>query len=139
MKRILAIGLLLTAVAAGAVGWSFAANQKEQKKKEPALAKFMRGKLTASNQILEGLVTENFDLVAKGAETLEKMSQAEQWRVSNDPIYGQFSREFHRTAQQLKKDAATGKIDAVALTWIKTTMNCIECHKFTKGMLISEP
>lgn len=139
MKRNLTIGLLLAVVAAGAVGWSFAADQKAQKKKEAALAKFMRGKLTASNQILEGLVTENFDLVSKGAETLEKMSQAEQWRVSNDQIYRQFSEEFRRTAQQLKKDAATGKIDAASLTWIKTTMNCIECHKFTKGMLISQP
>lgn len=108
-----------------------------QEEEQSPLAKFMRKKLAASDQILEGLVTENFGKIGKGAEQLESMSKAEKWRVSNDPIYAQMSREFRRTAKQLQEDAKEATIDAAALTWIKVTMSCIECHKWTKGMLLA--
>jgi hypothetical protein len=101
------------------------------------LAKFMHKKLEASNLILEGLVTENFGNISKGAKQLEEMSSVEQWRVSNDALYRQMSGEFRRIAQQLQKDSKQATVDAAALTWIKATMTCIECHKYTKGMLIS--
>jgi len=110
---------------------------EERIKPEPPLVKFMRKKLEASNLVLEGLVTENFGMIAKGAQQMEKMSDAEQWRVSNDAIYRQLSDDFRRITQQLQKDAKKSTIDAASLTWIKATMSCIECHKYTKGMLIS--
>ena len=110
---------------------------KEKITPESPLAKFMRQKLSASNLVLEGLVTENFGLIAKGARQMEAMSKAEQWRVSNDAIYRQLSDDFQRITQQLQKDAKGPTIDAAALTWIKATMSCIECHKYTQGILIS--
>ena len=69
---------------------------QKAKEKEPALAKFMQAKLKASSQILEGLCTEDFDLIQKGAEKLKSMSEAERWRVSNDAIYRQYSRGVSR-------------------------------------------
>lgn len=110
---------------------------KERLKPESPLEKFMRKKLSASNLVLEGLVTEDFGMISKGAKQMEEMSQAEQWRVSNDAIYRQLSDDFRRIAQQLQKDAKKSTIDSAALTWIKATMSCIECHKYTKGMLVS--
>jgi hypothetical protein len=115
-----------------------AENEKEEKDKAP-LAKYMRQKLQASNEILEGLVTEDMRLVRKGAAQLEKMSKEEQFMVLNDAIYRQYSLDFQRSVQQLQKDAEKNSVDAAALTWIKTTLNCIECHKYTKGMLITAP
>lgn len=126
--------------------------QKDSKKDEPEterkpfvprldpespLAQFMRKKLAASNLILDGLVTENFGNIEKGAKQLEEMSSVEQWRVSNDAIYRQLSGDFRRIAAQLQKDSKEATVDAAALTWIKATLACIECHKYTKGMLIS--
>lgn len=110
---------------------------KERLKPESPLAKFMRKKLTASNLVLEGLVTEDFGMITKGAKQMEEMSKAEQWRVSNDAIYRQLSDDFRRITQQLQKDAKKSTVDSAALTWIKATMSCIECHKYTKGMLVS--
>lgn len=108
-----------------------------QEEEKSPLAKFMRKKLASADMILEGLVTENFGKVAKGAEELETISKEEKWRVSNDPIYAQMSQEFRRTAKKLQEDAKETTIDAAALTWIKVTMSCIECHKWTKGMLLA--
>ena len=113
-------------------------NPKVAEKEKSPLAKFMYKKLDASNLILEGLVTENFGKIEKGAKQLETMSEAEQWRVSNDVIYRQLSEDFRRVAKQLQKDSDNATADAAALTWIKITMSCIECHKYTKGILISD-
>lgn len=113
------------------------ADSKQDKKEDAPLAKYMRQKLKASNQILEGLVTEDMKLVRQGAAQLEKMSKEEQFMVLNDAIYRQFSLDFQRSVEQLQKDAEKASVDAASLTWIKTTLNCIECHKYTKGMLVS--
>lgn len=101
-------------------------------------AAFMRGKVDASSQILEGLVTEDSDLVAKGAKHLIEMSAAEQWQVRHDPMYKQHSREFQRSAKQLLESAAKENFDAIALKWIDTTLKCIECHKSVRGARIAD-
>ena len=109
----------------------------KRRPKKPALAKFMREKLTASSQVLEGLCTEDYDLIAKGAKRLKTMSSAEKWRVSNDAMYRQHSAEFRSGVDKLLKAARAKKIDSAALAWTKTTLNCIECHRWVKAMLIS--
>lgn len=142
MRRAPAIAAVVLLFVGLGIAFSPAFAQKKpeaESPKDPTLADFMRLKLAASNQILEGLVTENFGLVSKGAAKLGELSTAEKWRVINDSIYRQFTGEFQRSVEQLQKDAKDQKIDAASLTWIKTTMNCIECHKYTKGVLVTQP
>lgn len=111
---------------------------KKRSPKKVALAKFMREKLTASSQVLEGLCTEDYDLITKGAKHLKTMSSAEKWRVSNDAMYRQHSAEFRSGVDRLLKAAKAKKIDAAALAWTKTTLNCIECHRWVRAMLIAD-
>ena len=100
------------------------------------LSDFMHLKLVASNQILEGLVTEDTDLVREGAEVLTQMSTAEKWQVSKNVMYLQFSNEVQLNAEKLA-DAANVKIlDRAALRWLDTTMSCIECHRFVRNELV---
>ena len=99
---------------------------------------FMRKKLEASGQILEGLTSENAQLIIKGAKALVEMSAAEKWQVRNDVMYRQFSGEFQRSAQSLSEAAEKGNYDAAALKWIDTTMKCLECHKFVRGTRLAE-
>ena len=111
---------------------------KPDKPREPLLSKFMRAKLKASTQVLEGLCTQDYSLVLKGAKTLETMSAAEKWRVSNDAMYRQYSAEFRRTVGDLRKAADQKKLDSAVLAWTKTTLSCIECHRALKTILISD-
>jgi hypothetical protein len=112
--------------------------KKENKEKaETPLQTFMRAKLGASNQVLEGLVTEDFDLIRKGAVKLQVLSSAEEWRISEDAIYRQYSAEFRRIAEQLEKRAKDEKLEAAALSWMEATMSCIECHKHVRGMMLA--
>jgi hypothetical protein len=96
-------------------------------------SKFMRMKLEACRQILEGLTTENAALVKDGANKLVEMSAAEKWQVHNDVMYRQFSNEFQRSARSLLEAAEKENFDGAALKWLDTTMKCIECHKFVRG------
>ena len=101
------------------------------------LKKFMRKKLDASNSILEGLTTEDYDLIANGAAELTRASSADEWRVSNDALYRQHSEQFRRIAGRLEKQAEARNLDGAALVWLEGTMSCIECHKWVRSTLIS--
>ncbi len=110
-------------------------DRAEKKVVTPAIeqATFMRRKLEASNQILEGLVTEDSELVVKGAKILVEMCAAEKWQVKHDVMYKQYSAEFQQAAKKLVESAEKDNFDAATLKWIDTTMKCIECHKFVRG------
>ena len=121
-----------------------ATTKDQQQKKVPDAKRdleqttFMRKKLEASSQILEGLTSEDSKLIVKGAKALVEMSAAEKWQVRNDVMYRQFSGEFQRSAQSLLEAAEKENYDAAALKWIDTTMKCLECHKFVRGIRIAE-
>jgi hypothetical protein len=100
------------------------------------LSEFMRRKLEASSQILEGLCTEDSALITQGTRTLQEMGAAEKWRVSTDPMYRQFSGDFEEIVQELNAAAEEDNYDRVALKWMDATMCCIDCHRFTRNMLI---
>ncbi len=110
--------------------------KKDSEKTGRPLQTFMRAKLTASTKILEGLALEDLDLVQEGALEMNKMSQAEQWRRFNDPLYRQFSAEFQQTTSDLVEAAKKGSLDRSALKWMDATMNCIDCHRYVRNQLV---
>ena len=130
--------VLLTAVVLGTWFVSAGISQEKKPTKADQLREFMRKKLDACNQVLEGLVTEDGKMVAAGASTLNEMSNAEKWRVSNDLVYRQFSEEFQRSTKKLREAAEKENFDDVALKWIDTTMSCVECHKWVRGMRVAK-
>lgn len=115
------------------------ADAKDESKGTPArqgISKFMRMKLEASQKVLAGLALEDYELIQEGAAKLEEMSSAEKWRVSNDPLFREHSVDFQRVAQRLVKNAKEEKLEAAALSWLEATMQCIECHKWSRANLI---
>ena len=140
----LAMGLLMGLAIALGVWGPNAATSQDQPEKKPTKkapdakldldqAEFMRRKLEASGQILEGLVTEDSGLLIKGAKVLVEMSAAEKWQVQNNVMYKQHSAEFQASAKKLVEAAEKENFDNAALKWIDTTMKCMECHKFVRG------
>src|SRR6185295_15408086 len=66
---------------------------------------FMRAKLEHSQKVLEGLATEDFDLIAKNAQSMSLLSQATNWQVLQTPEYSRQSKDFQHSAEALR-DAA---------------------------------
>ncbi len=110
--------------------------QDDPTKVDRPLQTFMRGKLTASTKILEGLALEDLVLVKEGAIELNRMSAAAKWRQHEDVLYRQFSAQFRQTTADLIESSREGLLDRSALKWMDATMNCIECHRYVRNKLV---
>jgi hypothetical protein len=99
---------------------------------------FMRQKLDRTQQVLEGVVVENFDSIAKNAQALSLLSQEATWQVLQTPDYLQHSIEFRRAADALTAAAKRRNIDAAALAYVDMTMRCIQCHKYVRGVRMAK-
>lgn len=103
-------------------------------KQEDKLQDFMELKLDHSQEVLRGIVTEDFDLVAKHAQELSLLSQAASWRVFQTTEYLQHSSEFRRTADALTEAGRQKNLDAAALKYVDLTLKCVNCHKYVRGV-----
>jgi hypothetical protein len=117
-------------------------DKKSEKKNETprnvALTAFMRGKLDASQQVLEGLVTEDFELIQQGADQLRLMSMKSDWNVLQGPIYAHESAAFRKSTELLGKMAKDKSIDGAGLAYLQVTMHCLGCHKYVRESKLVE-
>lgn len=145
MSKLLNIwtGIGATAVAfALTVGHADRATSQDAPKKEipaanPKLERreFMRKKLTAAEQILEGLTMENAALMTQGARQLVDMTSSDQWKVKDDLVFRQLSSDFQRSATALRDSA--GDFDSAATKWMETTKKCLDCHKHLRSIRLA--
>ena len=105
---------------------------------DPVLKKFMRQKLRASNQILEGLCTEDLEMVSDGSDTLMKMSGEEHWRVSNDIMYRRYSTEFMHAVEELQQEAKDNDMNGTSMAWVNVTMKCLKCHEWVRNIILAD-
>jgi len=95
---------------------------------------FMRAKLKHSQDVLEGLTTEDFEMISKGAGQMEVLSQEAAWQVLQTPEYRQQSLEFRRATKELKEAAEKENLDAAALAYVDVTMKCVKCHQYVRNV-----
>jgi cytochrome c556 len=126
--------LLLVILLAVAAGFSVAAAQSRRNR---AAKEFMRDKLELSQQALEGISMEDYDLlIAKGTK-LSAMTKEADWRVFENPDYDQQSRLFRRQVDAMVKAAKDKNLDAATLAYVRMTMSCVDCHKLVRGKLVA--
>jgi cytochrome c556 len=127
MKQVIVAGLIVIAVA-GVLA--------THGKSEPPnnVRDFMRAKLSNSQKVLEGLTTEDFDMIAKNSQAMSLLSQATNWQVLQTPEYLDQSKEFRRAADALTNAAKKKNLDGAALAYVEMTMKCINCHKYVRGV-----
>lgn len=96
------------------------------------VAVFMRAKLGHSQNVLEGLAIEDFDLIERGAQELSLVSEDASWQVLQTEDYARQSAEFRRSCDSLRKAAKDRNLDGAALAWMEVTMKCVQCHKYVR-------
>jgi len=113
------------------------AKAPEKADQQPPVRKFMREKLTDAQNILEGLATEDFDLIIRGGEHLRTMSLATEWNLIPGPEFKAHSEDFRRAAKDVTDKARDENLDGVALAYLQLTMRCIDCHKFVRSTRVA--
>jgi len=104
---------------------------------------FMRAKLFESQQVLEGVTTENFDLIRQGAEKMIVMSKAAEWRAQGGDVYAVDTKQFVAAAKDLIREANRRNVDGATVSYLQLTMSCVVCHKHireekTSGILVPQ-
>jgi hypothetical protein len=95
---------------------------------------FMRAKLEHSKKILEGLATEDLPSVAQHSSEISLLSRAASWQVVQTPEYLHRSQQFRQIADRLTEAAKKKNLDGATLAYVELTMNCIDCHKYVRGV-----
>ena len=97
------------------------------------VAVFMRAKLASSQSVLEGLVTEKFDLVVSGGQRMIVMSRAAEWNAGEGDVYRRDTARFVDAAEELIKHAKAKNIEGATLSYLQLTMSCVDCHKHVRA------
>ena len=116
-------------------GWTVA-QQPVLTNREPAeLTIAMRAKLAASQKIVEGLTSADFELIRKGAGELSSVCDSQIWRPREDQVYSHYRGELHRAAIKLSDMAEQQNLDGAAYTYMHTLSTCINCHQYSRDVL----
>lgn len=108
-----------------------------QSKRNQAAKEFMREKMSLSQRALEGVVTEDYELIISKGTRLSAMSKEADWRVFENPDYDQQSVLFRRQVDAMVKAARDKNLDAATLAYVRMTMSCVDCHKLVRGKLVA--
>lgn len=126
--------LLLPVLLLAVVGISLALAQP---KRSPTTKEFMKEKLDLAQRVLEGLATEDYDLIIAKGSKLTALSKEADWRVFENPDYDQQSAAFRRQVNSMVKAAKEKNLDSATLAYVRMTMSCVDCHKFVRGKLVA--
>jgi cytochrome c556 len=92
----------------------------------------MKLKLKHSQQVLKGLATEDFDLIAKNSQAMSLLCEDELWQVLQTPEYSARSAEFRRSVDAVTEAAKKKNLEAAALGYVDVTLKCVNCHKYVR-------
>ena len=132
MKRILIIAVPACAIVLSMVRLHGNPAEQSGQTGKSELRTFMQLKLDHTKGILEGLATEDFQQIAKGAQALNALSLQSSWNAHTTLEYLDHSGDFRRALNVITKAAHEENLDRAALGYVNLTVQCIECHRYLR-------
>ncbi|MDR3639038.1 MAG: hypothetical protein P4L84_34860 [Isosphaeraceae bacterium] len=134
------IGLLLAvAVVAGTIAAQRLDAQDRPEAQRKILAIEMEKKLKRAQALLTCLAFEDFDALADNARSLKQIGEQTLAKVTPDLAYVKYSAEFVSLADELERRAKDKDLNGATLSYIRLTINCVECHKRVRDGRILDP
>ena len=103
--------------------------------KDPERQEFMRRKLAMVNDIVEGIATEDFDLIEEGAGKLLSLAESAAWKSTKDPYYRHYSANFEQAAKGLISAAKSESVEKATFAYVHVTISCTACHQHVRGTI----
>ncbi len=110
-----------------------AAPLRSQSEPKVSTKDVMKFKLHHAQRLLEGIATENYQVIADSAKELKALSQQADWQIRQTPEYQKFTADFARHADSLLKAANNKNVDAATVAYFQMTVSCTTCHKYLRG------
>jgi hypothetical protein len=111
-------------------------NAGEQMK---VLGPAMALKLRHTHELITALAVEDFDRLADNALTLKRIGRDTLWKVSPNLNYVKYSSEFAAIADELARCAREHDLNGATLSYVRLTINCVDCHKYVRDNRILDP
>lgn len=93
----------------------------------------MELKLEVSKKILEGIVREDYESIAKQSLRLYQLSQSASWKWRQSDEFQLFTGVYRRSSEKLAEAAAEKNLDAITLEYHQLTSSCVNCHRYMRG------
>ena len=94
------------------------------------LSQVMRVKLDYSKDVLEALVTSNWQQLDRASRDLAETSQSPAWQALTMPEYVRHTTAFLRATDDLIDAAARRDLEAASLGYVSLTTSCVSCHRY---------
>jgi hypothetical protein len=137
MKRCAIAGTVFSVLLGGWLvngrGQEAAGERAKHQVDEPGnVSELMQRKRRLSHDILDAIVLQDFNRIAKDARALVSLSQAAEWRVRRTPRYAQYTTEFQNAAERMIEKARNKRLDGVTLSFTDMTLRCVRCHEYIR-------
>jgi hypothetical protein len=109
----------------------------EQQRK--VLSQFMEKKLKHTQELVAALAVEDFVRLADNARALKEIGRDTLWKVSPNLKYVKYGAEFTSIAEELERRAREKDLNGATLSYVRLTINCVECHKYLRDDRILDP
>jgi len=98
---------------------------------------FMRGKLSMAQKIIEGIATEDFDMIKQGGLELVSIAESAAWKSTRDPIYQYYSANFEQAAKSLIDAAKSKSVEKATFAYVHVNFSCTTCHQHVQRNRVS--
>jgi hypothetical protein len=100
------------------------------------LNRAMAKKLKHTQELIAALAVEDFTRLADNARSLKAIGEQTLAKVSPNLTYVKYSAEFTSLADELARRAKESDLNGATLSYVRLTINCVECHKFTRDQRV---
>ncbi len=104
----------------------------EAEKQHKILAPIMDKKLRYTHLLITSLATEDFKQMASDARDLKLIGETTLLKISPNLEYVRFATEFSSVTGELEHRARDHDLNGAMVSYIRLTMNCVECHKYVR-------
>ena len=93
---------------------------------------WMKEKVRASQAILTGLASADFQAIGQNAAAMDVIQYLEKWQRADSPGYRTQLQLFELANRELIRAAREKNIDAATLAFNQLTVSCVNCHKIVR-------
>jgi hypothetical protein len=96
-------------------------------------------KLRHTHELITALAVEDYDRLADSTQALKRVGRDTLWKVSPNIAYVKYSSEFAMIADELARCAREHDLNGATLSYVRLTINCVDCHKDVRDHRILDP